>query len=48
MAFSKLSLLEKAITITTAYASGNVSTPVEQVLHDVYEELKKINQDCEQ
>lgn len=47
MSFSKISLLEKAVDVTKAYASSGASTPLETVLKDVYEQLKKINEELE-
>lgn len=47
MAFSKASLLEKAIEITKAYASSANSTNVHETLQDVYEKLVELNESLE-
>lgn len=47
MAYSKGFLLEKAIEITKAHARGGNTRSAETVLKQVYEELKKINEEIE-
>lgn len=48
MAFSKVSLLDKAVKITEAYAKGGGPISPEAVLRNVYEELKKLNGELEE
>jgi len=43
--YSKGALLEKAVEITKAHAEGGDSRNCATVLREVYEELKKINEE---
>jgi hypothetical protein len=47
MSFSKTNLLDKAIEIAKAYAQSGGPTPLDTILREVYEELKKLNSDSE-
>ena len=44
---SNISLLDKAVEITKAYASSGGGNPLETVLEEVYKKLKELNQDTE-
>lgn len=46
MAFSNLTLLEKAYEVVKAYASSGGSSPLDVVLRRVYEELVRLNQEA--
>lgn len=47
MGYSKGSLLEKALKVAEAHAKSGNTRYVEIVLKQVYEELKKINEEIE-
>lgn len=47
MAFTKISLLEKAVKITESYAKGGGNTPPQVVLKDLYEQLKELNEELD-
>lgn len=48
MAYSKINLLDKAYEVVKAYAAGGGSTPLDTVLRNIYEELKKINEELKE
>ncbi|MEK7502214.1 MAG: hypothetical protein AAB609_01690 [Patescibacteria group bacterium] len=48
MAYSKTALLDKAIDIVKEYGRGGSTRIAELTLRQVYEELKRINQEIEQ
>mgnify|MGYP001619001250 CR=1 FL=1 len=48
MAYSKINLLDKSYEVIKAYAAGGGSAPLETVLRNVYEELKKINEELKE
>lgn len=43
---NKVTLIDKAVEITKEYARGGGSNPLESVLKNTYEELKKLNEDA--
>ena len=48
MAYTKLTLLDKAIEITKAYASSsNASVNIQEVLAEVYKKLVELNSETD-